>query len=59
MTQKRNLSNNNHNTSNAGKQEEARKAMPVKRIPRELKKPAQDKKQPKGQSESSTENNSI
>ena len=49
MTQKRNLCNNNHNTSNDGKKEEARKAIPVKRIPRELKpkqdnKPAQDDK---------------
>ena len=46
MTQKRNLCNNNHNTSNDGKKEEARKAMPVKRIPAELVKPAQDKKPP-------------
>ena len=49
MIEKKNQISNNHNTSNDGKKEEARKAIPVKRIPRELKpkqdnKPAQDDK---------------
>lgn len=46
MIEKKNQISNNHNTSNAGKQEETKKAMPVKRIPAELKKPAQDKTKP-------------